>query len=268
MPAARGSVSILLFVAISAACSSSYVTRDAGFDEGGLDAGIDAAPDAGDAGSCVPVSVQTVPQHGGSACPLDGSACFPGDVTTFSPRWVPPVSGAPHAGVCTPMQIADALADCFGSTESNAACNTWKATTANLTCYGCLTTDVGASRYGALLSAGAYSQLNFAGCIALAEPCNQPCATSILADFECNLTACNPSNGPCAVTDQASLSRENACVAAADATCGCAGFGGAVQCFGELQAVPMAHPAVALCALGSSDFNAGYTAVSTFMCGP
>jgi hypothetical protein len=266
-----------LFVLVAAtllACSSSYVTQDGGAGAGTVDAGVDGEPggtgDSGDDGdTCGPVTVKPVPPHGGPACPTDASACFPGDVTGFSPTWIPPVSGAPHANVCTAQQISDALADCFGSTESSAACGGWRnAASANQPCYECLSTDASAPRYGALLNSGAYSQVNFAGCIALAEPCNQPCASAILAVYECNLDACNPSSGPCTVTDQASLTREDACLSAADATCGCAGFDTATQCFAELQQEPAKHPAVELCDVGTSSFDAGYTAVATFMCGP
>jgi hypothetical protein len=255
-------------------CSSSYVTSDGGVvapDASGGDdataAGDDAAPDASAEVSCAAVPVQPVPSHGGPACPSDASACFPGDVTAFTPRWVEPFSGAPHANACTTQQIAAALADCFGSSTS--ACGAWRsAAAANETCYGCLLTDVSAPRYGALIGSGAYSQINFATCIALAEPCNQPCAAAILAYIECDLDACDPLHGACAVTDQASLTRYDGCISAANTTCGCAGFSAATECFTALQQDPKPHPAVALCDVGGSDFGTAFTRVATFLCGP
>jgi hypothetical protein len=255
-------------LATVAACSSSYVTKgvaDAG--EAGSD---DASDDSGDGGSCVMAETMTLPKHGGPACPSD-AGCFPGDVTGFSPSWVPPYPGSPHAGLCTQTQISDALKDCIdGATENNQACQTWLGqSSSNPTCYACLVTDWTAKNYGAAIKVGGILSPNFPSCIALAEPCNQPCAEAQLAWMMCKFNACNPVLGPCEATDQASYQANLACESQAETTCGCAAYKNvAVSCAGALQGAASSHPAIADCdGLDMTNFDAAFTAVAGFMCG-
>jgi len=254
------------------ACVPPFAVGSAG--DGGAEAADAArdrvAHDGGDAGNdaerCVPVHVTSLPAHGGAACPADGSACFPGDVTSFSPHWVPPVSGAPHAGACTSSQIAAAYDACYRTGATLMGCDDWAAV--NPACTACLVAPSPAS-YGAIIYAGGYGQMNFAGCIALDEPCNQPCDAAFLADRECELEACTSAGGGC--TD-ASVADIQSCEGTADLTCGCKGYYASQECYLELVSHPSSHPAAGLCDLADvynfAHFELAFTAVATFMCGP
>jgi hypothetical protein len=263
-----GSLTVATLAGVTA-CSSSYVTS--GSDGGSShDASDDAADAIDDAGSCTEVPA-TVPPHGGPACPSDASTCYPADVTGFTPVWVPPLAGTPHAKLCTQTQISDALKDCIdGTTETNQACQAWLNQAAvNATCYGCLVTEWTAGRYGAAIQVGGILAPNVAACIALSEPCNLPCAKATQATMLCGFNACNPVSGPCAATDTATYQANQACSRQADSTCGCAAFSKAsIACIDALQADPSNHPAVGLCdALEMTDFDTSFTAIATLMCG-
>jgi hypothetical protein len=236
---------------------------------GGKDATADrAAMESGaDAAKCVPVTVAALPAHGGPACPIDGSTCYPGDVTKFSPEWVPPLNGTPRANACTNAEIANFWASCLGPGDTVSACNSFQS--ADSTCFHCLVTQSTAPEYGPIIYYGGAFPLeviNVAGCIALAEPCNLPCAEAALAYLACNLDACNPGAGPC---NGASNAEVLSCIPEAE-TCGCVGYSIPDNCYMGLVDDPAAHPAVALCNLadaGAFD-EANYTAIATFMCGP
>jgi hypothetical protein len=260
-------------VALAAvACSSSYIIADAGGT--GSDAAVDeVSPQTGDAGeagdvgsesaACVPVPVQPPPPaHGGAACPSDASACFPGDVTSFTGAWVPPI--APHANACTAKQITDAYDACLnGGTAAGCA----SFISANAGCWSCLDSSPTASSYAGGINLGAEYLVNTPGCVALAEPCNQPCAAAFQASVLCdNLKACNPTTGPCAVTTGASQTAYDNCTAAAS-SCGCSGFSASGQCLQLLMDEPDAHPAVATCGLAGG-FQQRYNAIAAFICGP
>jgi hypothetical protein len=265
----RWTLRVIAAGAVLEACSSSYVTtRDGG--AGGMDTGVDeGTPDAGDDGTdgasaCVPVAVQPPPQHGGAACPSDASACFPGDVTSFTPQWRPPIAAAPHANMCTAEQISDAYTLCLSTATSATPCSSWIA--ANGACWGCLSTSPTASRFGAGIDVGPIFLVNTPGCIALAEPCNQPCAAAFQAHILCDsLVACDPTMGACLVTASSSSAYE-ACSAAAD-TCGCSGFTTSAGCFQLLLDDPANHPSVSICGL-EGGFPQRYSGIATFMCGP
>jgi len=266
--------------------SSCFPSFDVAPDAGALDARMDATTDVAreartdapadrarmdegvDAAKCVPVEVATVPAHGGPACPMDGSTCFPGDVTRLSPQWVPPLTGTPHANACTTAQIADFYASCLGPGDTLSACNAFQS--ADATCFHCLATESTAPEYGPLIyynGAFPVDVLNVAGCIALAEPCNLPCAKAALAYQTCALAACNPGGGPCnGATNTAILS----CVAQAETACGCLGYTIPDDCYKSLIADPAAHPAVGLCHLTAAPTfdEASYSAIATIMCGP
>jgi hypothetical protein len=234
------------------------------------------AAEAGEAGteasSCVAVTTPSLPTHGGSACTSpDGTTCFPSDVSTFAPTWVPPPMGTPHAAVCTTMAVAASYMACYGTGSTSTGCSAW--VTANATCATCLFSDAGASQYGAAIiegasSANGYTYPNLAGCIALAEPCNKGCAEAVLADDLCGFAACSiMSGGPCATSSETDVA---ACLASSDSTpdCSCGGYIDYQMCLGALLADPPAHPAVGLCALAQTDFETSYETIADFMCGP
>jgi hypothetical protein len=188
-------------------------------------------------------------------------------VTAFSPQWVPPVAAAPYAGQCTKAQIADAYANCFATGATIAGCMQWEG--ANLDCLHCMVTDSTATRYGPVLFYlnGGLTVLNIADCIALAEPCNQPCAEAILADTECDFASCDGASSPCTGSPNSDIV---SCIGEADSTCGCTGYHASYGCYSELLVHPASHPAVQLCALDApgSFAEPSFTAVVTFMCGP
>jgi len=265
-----GAVVFLGFLGLHA-CSASYVTAtgppggDAAVD-GSVDAVEEgpttSGPEGGDAASCSRVTVMALPSHGGPACPTDGSACYPANMSSFAPTWVPPLAGTPHKGVCSASAISDVLEACLSSSSTQSGCSSWEA--ANQACTACLFTDVTASSYGAMIVSGTESLANLPACIALAEPCNMPCALAVQADRLCSLEACNPSEGACASSETA----YDACFSIADVNCGCTAFGTAAnQCLSELEGAPAAHPSVDLCAINDSDFNSRFTAVAAFLCG-
>ena len=156
---------------------------------------------------------------------------------------------------------------CVEPPRPSAGCRDWESS--NLTCFACLMTSSTAPRYGALINFPGpmpYSLVNFPGCIALAEPCNLPCAEAALADMECDLVACDLASGPCA---GASSAIRQSCIDASDTSCGCAGYHASQNCYQTLLVDPSSHPAVSLCGLADlADFGANFTAVATFMCGP
>jgi hypothetical protein len=277
-PRAAGTVAVATLAGVSG-CSSSYQTRDGGADSGMEDVSDegDAADDGGagddatDGGSCTEVPVTVLPAHGGPACPLDGSACYPSDVTSFTPTWIPPVAGAPHAKLCTQAQISEALKDCIDvPTPNGSTCQTWVGQApANSACLACLETDSSAGRYGAVIRFGPIASLNVAGCVALAEPCNLPCAKALQAQQRCPFYACNPQSGPCQVTDTASYDSNQACANEASTMCGCSGFDApGTSCNSALQD-PSMHRAAILCDMHTpTSFDPQFTAIATFLCGP
>jgi hypothetical protein len=234
------------------------------------DASHEAAGDAAsDASSCFKVAVIAPPAHGGAACPMDGSACYPGDVTKFVSKWVPPITGAPYANQCTKKQIANAYANCFGASATTSGCMQWEG--ANPGCLHCMVTDSTAPQYGPVLfffnGANDLTALNVAGCIYLAEPCNLPCAEATLADLACDFAACTGPSSPCAAASNTDVV---SCISQADSTCGCMAYHTSQTCYLNLVDHPSSHPAVALCGLDSSGgfSEPNFTAIVTFMCGP
>jgi hypothetical protein len=210
--------------------------------------------------ACTPVTVMGVPSSGGGACTAGtvGAACYPHDETEFSPKWVPPL---PLGSRCTATQIDDFYNLCLGPMASDTPCGTWTGDSANATCLGCLKTPSTASAYGVFIQfPGNVVELNEAGCVALAEPCNLRCAQTWLASIECREAACTSTNCP-AQGDQIT------CAMNAAACSACEGYAEAASCMTELTGPD--HPAGALCAIGSEDdvTMADYTSVATFMCG-
>jgi|HubBroStandDraft_2_1064218.scaffolds.fasta_scaffold16470_3 hypothetical protein len=258
----------------SADGSSDADSTTSGFDAPSDATGLASHSDSGDAESgatgagqdaevCTPVSVMDVPSSGGAACPTTGTACYPNDETSFSPTWVPPL---PRGNRCTATQIGDFYDLCLGPSASDSPCGTWTSDSANATCLGCLKTPNTASAYGVFIQySGSVVELNEAGCVALAEPCNLKCAQTWLASIECREAACTS-------TDCPEQSDQIVCAMSAASCSACEGYAEAAACMTELTGPD--HPAGTLCAIGSDDIVTedsvtmeDYTSVASFMCG-
>jgi hypothetical protein len=225
-------------------------------------AGSDA-PSGFDGGTCVPVTLTTAaPTHGAAACPSTGSVCSPGSVEGYSPPWVPPVA---RLGPCAQTQLDDYFSKCIDTTTGSVdACRAWIA--ANTTCHDCLLVPKTASAYGAAIEIDGTGSfvINVPGCVALAEPCNLPCAKAVLAQVACAYASCDPTT-ICAGAAPTDLS---ACVAAATADpgaaapCACQGYKAVVtECGNRLNG-----PSTAKC--GGATTLEKYRNVAAFMCGP
>ncbi len=231
-----------------------------GAGDGAVETGKDGASAIVEGGvqtACTPVGMTSAPS-GGAACSGTGT-CFPHDETGFTTVWVPPV---PQAHLCSTVQINDYFTDCTGTTATGTACAAWTQSSANSSCLSCLQTPSTASRYGVLIGfPGNVVELNVAGCVALAEPCNLPCAQTSLAIAQCREAACSTTSCP----DQ---SEQLSCATAADACTSCEQYVTASACLTELTGPT--HPAQTLCALGSNSTptQTQYAAVAAFMCGP
>jgi len=234
---------------------------DAAGDGGaGSSGGHEGGPVDSGGGNCTAVTVTPAePTSGGAACSPSGT-CYPHDVTTFTPAWVPPLG--PHAGKCTAQQIGDFYTECLGTGASGSACATWTTASANTACDACLETQHTASAFGALVEYSGIVYANLPGCVAIVEPCNQACAQAVQALTLCDLGACNPA------TYCPSQSAYDTCRTAAESgTCACDAFAASANCMASIAAA--GHPAYATC-FGSqtSDFQTTFTAVATVICGP
>jgi hypothetical protein len=211
-------------------------------------------------GKCTPVSVTPPPSHGGAACQQGPSpTCWPHDVSRFTSSWVPPLGA--HLGQCTATQISGFYFACLAPGSTTAGCDAWQTNAANTTCLGCLYTGSSAAAYGVLIgySLGSlvFVEVNQAGCIALAEPCNLPCAQAMQAETECSNAACS--------SYCATLSSYDTCATESD-SCGCSGYATSAAC--QTQITGTQHPAESTCDLNGVSFQAIYNATATFMCGP
>jgi hypothetical protein len=169
---------------------------------------------------------------------------------------VPPLGA--HLGRCSPTQVSGFYTACFDTTSTTTTCNAWMQDAANTTCLGCLYTDSTATSYGALIAYSGATFVNEAGCIALAEPCNEPCAQAIS-----DLTACE--DAACGSTFCADLTTYDACRSQADSCTSCSGYATATGCASLITGAQ--HPAEATCNLNATTFQAFYTSIATFMCG-
>jgi hypothetical protein len=220
-------------------------------------------PDSGppdSATGCTAVAVSPAePAHGDGACSNTG-LCHPRSVTSFSPTWVPPLGS--HVGACDAQQIATYFDQCFGSDGSPASCSAFVSSPANAGCVSCLDTPSTATSYGALIDNGVVVYVNVGGCVSLVEPCNLACAQAFEAVPQCSTAACDPTLY-CSATSDYSVCEQ----ASQNGTCACDGFVASGDCMKSIAVD--GHPAFATC-FGSqtNDFQALYTAVATFICGP
>jgi hypothetical protein len=144
----------------------------------------DAGPEAADA-ACTRVDPSGAAPLDAS-CPASDASCAPHAVPGFTPRqWIPP--RAPRAS-CTAAQITAFYDACLGPAQSASSCNDFGS--GAMTCVACLTSDVTDGEYGPVIIGPTRFDVNTPGCIALVEPCNQPCAAAIQAGFECRSVSC------------------------------------------------------------------------------
>jgi hypothetical protein len=235
-----------------------YVVVDAG--AGGVDASVTDSP--AEAAVCTKVTMTPLPSQGGAGCmqDSDGSTCWPHDTTSFAATWVQPLG--PHLGACTATQISDYFTACQAMGSTTQTCQAWTQIPANATCFGCLETPSTSSAYGAIIVYPNVNldEVNIAGCIALAEPCNQPCAAAMLAQLQCENAACtSPFCG-----DFASY---QSCSTAADTCADCTGFVASSDCQSQFVGTASQHPAVQVCNLTANDFQGFFTAVAAYICG-
>jgi hypothetical protein len=247
----------------SGSCSADQVTpscaaevRDGGVAASCSNLGTFLAPWCGGS-TCTEVSVAALPPSGGASCPQGTSpTCWPQDETLFSPTWVPPLGA--HLNKCTPAQVSGFYTACLDTISTTTTCNAWTQSAANTTCFGCLYTGSTATSYGALIGYSQALVINTAGCIALAEPCNTPCAQAISAMYACEDDACGSTLCP----DYATYST---CASEADSCTACGGYATAANCSSSITGA--AHPAAAACNVAATTAQAAYTSVATFMCG-
>ena len=224
---------------------------------------VDAAAEAETGSSCVAIDAGALPATGAAAC-QGTTACSPKSVTDFSSIWVPPVPNMHH---CTAAQIDTVLTSCGSTTSTFQTCQTW--ITANSTCASCAVTNPNTTALGATVFAIPgidFLQLNIAGCIYEAEPCNKPCAEAVLDELLCAYQSCDPtSSGNCPVTDQASFTTQQDCLTAsitpASPLCACGGYGQASNCANAITG-----PAKTVC-IDPPKADLPRVVVS-FMCGP
>jgi hypothetical protein len=131
---------------------------------------------------------------------------------------------------------------------------------ANAACQTCIQSESTDSAYSAVILYPTSAEINEDGCIALLDPCNQPCAAAMLAASECTTSACGP--GCPASTGAASVAALEACREnAADCPCG-AYTVVANACEGALRS---GESPAAECL--STDFTTLFTVVGTAFCG-
>jgi hypothetical protein len=235
--------------------------RDAGTDGShAVDAG-----DAGDAGDDAPPCHPLAFEAGvASQCPAaEAGACAPrsaNDAGIPTPAWRPP-----HVvlNACTPAQSATFFEDCFGATASGAACAAFVATQAGQDCASCMVSDISAAEYGPLINVGGFVVVNTGGCIALADPCDEPCAAANVALDLCESQACSAS---CLTPplSQADIDAFDGCANLAD-TCLCAAEH---QQASACNAVLSAQPSTARCFVADpSNLTPTVMQVAPLFCG-
>ncbi len=193
-----------------------------------------------------------------SACPVsnNNSVCAPSSVSKYVPKWTAPTSA--HQNLCTAAQAQKFYDDCFDPILSSAAaCTTFQ--TNNAACFACVYTLETDPQWGPVVDHGAYASVNVAGCIAVAETCNLPCAKAIQAREGCSSTSCNSVN--CPITTQASFTAFNTCVTNAD-KCLCKGYADVSACQSAL-----ADGGAAATVCNGPDFATLFKQVSGLFCG-
>jgi hypothetical protein len=153
--------------------------------------------------------------------PEAAGTCSPGDVSSFTSMWTPPVG--PHTGACHEDELTQLVMDCFDPTAATAtACSAWFADGGNTACAKCVAGPVTATTWTPLIyssNPGESDYINVPGCVALADPFHAPCAHAIEAQFSCELAACEancPVPQAAGALHDAAIKNLGDCFAAAD----------------------------------------------------
>jgi hypothetical protein len=169
-----------------------------------------------------------------------------------------------HLGACTTQEISDLYAACYGDAGMT-ACNDYE--TKHAACTNCLLSQSGDGVYGPLIvfhvGGGPVAYADIGGCIALLDPCEQPCAKLHMQIPFCVVDSCGPS---CPLGDSALFARYQQCGAQAENGCPCLDVKTkAKQCFADIEA--KGSPA-ARCGGFKGGFQTQYNVVAPLFCGP
>lgn len=187
------------------------------------------------------------------------STCAPGDVSKFTPEFIPPVPANPSA--CSAQEIDDFYSKCYDSTTSNTtACSAFNKASAS--CVKCMVTVSTATKWGALISTDGVVTANIGGCIAIKDGnlAADGCGAKYEAAYQCGLAACETNcpivsddNGASFKAYQTCLSnaRKGVCKKFEDAKCKSAAPGDAVD----------------LCQDTASNFGDYFHIMGTVFCG-
>jgi hypothetical protein len=222
------------------------------------------APPGGNPDAGVPVDGGGSSSSGGGSSGsssggfTDGSACLPGDVTTYSPLYHP-ATGA-YLGKCGDTEVKDFYSYCLGPNASADSCNAFMADGGTSDCADCLLTPDSAPKYGPLIGHGSFVTANVPGCIEITDSTSTglACAKAVQALAGCELLACEAN---CDVHDGASLNAYESCAASADQS-GCSTYASASSC---VQSLEEAGDGVAQCL--ASDFATFYYLAAQLFCG-
>lgn len=195
-------------------------------------------------------------RDGDAIAVVDAGKCAPGDVSTFSPNWVPP---KPASAACTEQAIAQYAKDCLDpTTRSSSACSAFQA--ANKACVGCLVTPDSASAYGAAISrANGVISLNVGGCIALlsGDLGASGCGGKYEAQRQCAAAACDDAC-PIPEGDDPAFQQYLECLGDSEKT-SCKTYANAVCPEPDAGAV-------AACSLSGSSFVDNFKALAPIFC--
>jgi hypothetical protein len=193
-----------------------------------------------------------------STTAADGGAttaatCAPASAEGWTATWVPPTGAS--QGACAAQDLSNLYAACFGASATDDTCNSYQSN--NPTCAACVLSASTDSSWGPVVVFGDTTTINQPGCLALVDPAEGTCAQAAQAQTECEHALCDPS---CPVSDSASLTAWQQCVAQADDGA-CAAYGGST-CLASALAADGGGDAC-----GGADFATAFTTVATVFCG-
>lgn len=250
-------------LATAFACSDArtvYLAADAGPEAGSIkaktDGGGDTEEDAG-----------VTKRDSGKKPPPDASeppppACSPGDVSGFTPQWIPPTTL--HQGACSATQITTMLDCFFNASAVQATCDAFEKAPANKACQTCaVTPSTGASLGPIVITTDSLITLNIAGCVARTanQMTSTGCGAKMQAARECASAAC-ATNCPVPDGDQQALADRNACQTAAQSA-GCMTY----ETASDTCSDPLLQGASSACANGTT-FEDVASSLVTLFCGP
>ena len=179
---------------------------------------------------------------------VDAGTCHP-PTTGFTPVYHAPRA---QALACSTNQITNFYNDCLSPTGTSALCTTWRTTSSNATCNGCLTgaSSPTGTTWGPLIQYPQYVVNDQGGCIALDQGASQSaCAHDLEYQTECEHFACDTG---CATSTDAEY---QTCITAADNGL-CASYGAAAQVDCTVKSV----------CFGGTDFATNFKQVATVFC--